>query len=418
MNMQKTVIAMMIILLLIAGALGGVYWYTQKSSKEFDSIIDRSTKQKDLYDKQTGANSGLGTSQGMNEGQVNNPATDDDTQVAVDTSNQASISPDKEKTISNLSIDAAKIKAMNKSTYIVAFVGDQGADTNTTDVLKLIKNENADALALLGDYDYIDNPNLWYSMFTNVLGKDFPLIAVIGNHDEKEWKGYSQLISSHQKNTPSVKCTGETAIKSTCTFRDLHMYITAPGIDSIKETKENFANYITSSASSMKDLSATWNFCVWHKNQHLMQAGSKPDEAGWQTYEACRALGFPIVTGHEHSYSRTYLMDSFEKQIISPKNMVRLGSASDPAGVSGSSLVDEIHLEKGKSFVTVSGLGGKSIRPQTYTSPWWSTVYTSSQGAKYGSMFCAFNYEGKKDTALCYFKNVDNEVIDAYIVKK
>ena len=109
-----------------------------------------------------------------------------------------------------------------------------------------------------------------------------------------------------------------------------------------------------------------------------MQVGGKTDEVGWEVYDECRKGGAIVATGHEHSYSRTHLMDSFSTQsITSTSTTMKIG--------------------KGTTFAFVSGLGGKSIRTQIdelAAKPWWAAVYTSVQGANYGALFCSFNKVG------------------------
>jgi hypothetical protein len=78
-----------------------------------------------------------------------------------------------------------------------------------------------------------------------------------------------------------------------------------------------------------------------------------------------------------------------------------------------------LRLEKGKTFAFVSGLGGKSIRDQEEElakNPWWASIYTSNQGANYGALFCIFNEKGVKNRARCYFKDIDGNVPDAFML--
>ncbi len=93
-----------------------------------------------------------------------------------------------------------------------------------------------------------------------------------------------------------------------------------------------------------------------------MQLGGKDDDVGWQAYEACREGGAIVATAHEHSYSRTHLMDDFKSRSVA----------------SGSNI---LVIEKGKCFVFVSGLGGRGIRDQERDGDWWAARYTEDRGA-------------------------------------
>ena len=74
--------------------------------------------------------------------------------------------------------------------FTIAFIGDQGYGKNAKAVLQLIKNEGADMVLHQGDFDYLDDPEKWDGQINEILGKDFPYFASVGNHDTKEWSGY------------------------------------------------------------------------------------------------------------------------------------------------------------------------------------------------------------------------------------
>ena len=129
-----------------------------------------------------------------------------------------------------------------------------------------------------------------------------------------------------------------------------------------------------------------------------MQVGGKSDEVGWEAYDICREAGAIIATGHEHSYSRTHLMSDFENQEI---------ASTDTTLV----------LEPGKTFAFVNGLGGQSIREQDdelAAKAWWAAVYSEDQDANYGALFCDFNYNEVLGAAYCYFKDIDDNLVDEF----
>ncbi|MFM2383702.1 MAG: hypothetical protein RIQ72_274 [Candidatus Parcubacteria bacterium] len=309
-------------------------------------------------------------------------------------------------------IYAPGLTSLSSSTYIVAFVGDIGINSDSRKVLSLVKQE-ASASVILGDFDYADRPDLWSKMLDEQLGRTFPLIMLIGNHDEKKWSEYLADIKSRLARTPAVNCRGDIAVKSVCAYKDMRVVITAPGISSLQASSSVYADYIETEGAKLD--AKTWNLCAWHKNQRRMQVGTKADEAGWETYEACDALGFPIMTAHEHSYSRSFLFSDVKKQELTRHESIALNAN---AGLKEAKTIDHLKLAAGKTFVMVSGLGGKSIRPQTRNDAWWSSIYTSTQGAKPGALFCAFNYKGDTKRALCYFKNIDGEVKDVFLMER
>jgi len=122
-----------------------------------------------------------------------------------------------------------------------------------------------------------------------------------------------------------------------------------------------------------------------------MQLGDKDNSVGWQAYEACRKGGAIVATAHEHSYSRTHLMDDFKTQSVVSRSNILV-------------------IEKGKSFAFVSGLGGKSVRDQERDGYWWAARYTEDQGANYGALFCTFT----ADRATCHFRDISGRVPDRF----
>jgi hypothetical protein len=74
-------------------------------------------------------------------------------------------------------------------------------------------------------------------------------------------------------------------------------------------------------------------------------------------------------------------------------------------------------LEEGTSFAFVAGLGGYNINPRDATlvlNPWWDFVY--DQNSQFGALFCTFEEAGL--SAGCYFKNIDNEIVDAFTIQQ
>ena len=274
--------------------------------------------------------------------------------------------------------------------FKVAFIADQGRGSAATAVLQLIEDEGAQLVLHQGDFDYNDDPDAWDQKITNVLGPAFPYFISVGNHDVAAWSGANGYQAKFQQRLaliPDAQCTGTLGVNSTCIYKGLAIVLS--GVGTLGTGHEA---YIQGAFASDDHL---WRICSWHKNMNKMQLGSKSNATGWGVYQACLAAGAIVATGHEHSYSRTYLMSSFENQVIDNTS---------------STLV----LEQGKSFAFVSGLGGASIRNQDVSWPWMAAVYTSDQGANFGALFCTFNVGGQPDQADCYFKNINGVVPDQF----
>ena len=281
---------------------------------------------------------------------------------------------------------------VNTSVVKIAFIGDQGPDSGATSVLELIRDERADMVLHQGDFDYFDNPDLWMQKIDNVLGPTFPYFASVGNHDLIAWKGYQLKLESRLNKIKEASCTGDLGVNSACTYKGIFFVLSGVGTLG--------SNHIEYLRNNLTLSNANWKICSWHKNQRLMQVGEKLDEVGWEAYETCRLAGALVATGHEHSYSRTHLMSSFEFQTVASNS-------------------NHLILSEGESFAFVSGLGGASIRPQVDnlgSNSWWASVYTSDEGANYGALFCSFNLNGNENNASCYFKDIEGNIVDSFTI--
>ena len=273
----------------------------------------------------------------------------------------------------------------------VAFVGDQGVGENAQAVLSLIASEGTDLLLIQGDLGYNDNTAaLWEANLDNALGADFPVLTVVGNHENHEWPLYQRFIQQRIDRVNSLSCSGEAGVKTACRFANIDIVQVAPGIREVDGVSPDadYAQFITSSFSNS---GSRWRICSWHKNQEALQTGAKSNATGWAVYDACLNAGAMVALGHEHAYSRTHLLSDFENQTIVHKN-------------------SDMTLQPGQSFAFVSGLGGWQVRPQLRGGDWWASVYTATQGATHGALFCSF----EDTTAECYFKAIDGAVPDQF----
>lgn len=264
-----------------------------------------------------------------------------------------------------------------------------------------MKQEGADLLVILGDFDYEDNPQGWKQMHEDVLGPNFPILGVIGNHETTKWDEYKSILLTWLANAPDLSCQGDYGVNAACSFKNI--FFVASGVGTMGS---NHATYIQDQLSQNNSI---WRICAWHKNQQAMQVGDKTDETGWSVYENCRMGGAIIATAHMHSYHRTKTLTSIETQSLDPlwpdPNTLRVGN--------------------GSSLVLVSGAGGRDIGPQVRCPPTtppygcngeWASIYTSSQSATFGALFISFGVDGDPRKASGYFKNISNQVIDTFTV--
>ncbi len=288
----------------------------------------------------------------------------------------------------------------------IAFIGDQGLGADSVAVLQLILDEGADAVIHSGDRDYDDNPFAWELQINTVLGADFPYFASIGNHDLLWYYlpgGYRDLFEDRLERI-GIPWSGDLGVKSTVTYQGLFIVLTAPGIFLPLDPFDTYEDYVE---EKLTVNNSAWRITSWHKNMRLMQVGNKPNEAGWGVYKQARRGGAIIATAHEHSYSRTHLLASCEDQIVASTDNTLVLARNDPSTPE----------DEGRSFVFVSGLGGRSIRDQQLSGDWWASIYTETQEANHGALFGVFHYQGDPCLAYFYFKDIDGFIADEFFVR-
>lgn len=281
--------------------------------------------------------------------------------------------------------------AAASSTLTVAFVGDQGTDDNARAVLQLVADEGVDLLLIQGDLGYGRRGSTkWIANTDEILGDKFPVLLTVGNHENFEWPIYRQWLVQRIQDVPELICQGNPGVKAHCSFRGMSIVQVAPGVNEVKGIagQDDYAEYLDDELSSSANV---WRVCSWHKNQQTMQVGGKPDETGWDVYAACLKNGGIVATAHEHSYSRTFLMNDFENHTVAHEN-------------------DQLEIGPGSSFAFVSGLGGRTIRKQKLSGDWWASVYSSTQNASHGALFCTLT----DNKGSCEFKDIAGVVPDQF----
>jgi predicted phosphodiesterase len=284
----------------------------------------------------------------------------------------------------------------------VAFIGDVGVRDTSEKVLALVKNEGAQLLVIVGDFDYEDSPAKFFDMVYQQSGGTIPILVVIGNHDQARWggtTGYQAKFFSKLKDFPNVHCTGDFGINGTCTYKGVTFLLSGVGT-----LGKNHDQYLSSQLTASNSV---WNVCLWHVAVQTLQVGEKTDMRHLPSYEICRQAGAPIITAHEHSYHRTKTLTDMNTRTV---------SAQWPTA-------NSLAVGPGFTFVSVTGAGGESLREQKrclpstepYSCTEWAKLYTTSQGAAYGAQFITFG-EGGPGKATGYFKNIAGEVVDRFTI--
>ena len=306
---------------------------------------------------------------------------------------------------------------------IIASIGDIALD-NARPTLELVKEKDVDLLILNGDISYQADPEGLHQILDEVLGETFPVVITVGNHDTGIFTDYQEVfLERYNKYRESVtteetdevevlRCLGEIGVNQVCSFKNLGFVLSGLGSTCMNDDELN-AN-LQNQLRFMQENNVIWRTVYIHKNQELLQTGSKKDEVGYLAYELSIAMGAAVMNAHEHQVARTKSLKRVGPRI---QDFV-LASADDLfEAINGT---ETLTVGEGTSFVVLNGLGGKSIRKATREGlgrPWWSTVFHSGNDANYGAHFCEYNVNGQNDLAYCYFETVDGRIVDEYFVR-
>jgi hypothetical protein len=293
---------------------------------------------------------------------------------------------------------------------IVAFIGDQGTTADAQEVIDVIREEGAQAVVHNGDFDYVGSPTQFLTM-VNSLGDQFPYFAVFGNHEEEQHEAYAQALTARANSIPEMRdhCSGTQGYNTSCDFRGIRIVQSCVGLGSPIPSSlcgKDAAGPINHIRNSLQNDSSIWSICNWHVVQTQMSVSDNADEAGWQAYNVCEAEGAIIVTSHSHTYARTFTLNDIDNPTNKGQGLFGTASA--------------MQVGPGKTFVLVTGIGGRGLYDKK-ASPeaWWATYYTKDhrlpsgstqpilETGQQGALFIKFNVGGDPRRAEGWVKNIE-----------
>ena len=203
--------------------------------------------------------------------------------------------------------------------------------------------------------------------------------------------------------------------RSSLVYQNLFVTLTAPGESCTVcgGTDAQKADYIK---RKMNNNSYLWDIGAFHKLMRAVQIGGKGDEHTYAAYDEIRKAGGIIATAHEHSYERTWILNSFSgcSPYTDTTSSCTVIDNTDPL-----TIWNEAGGRTGQSFAFVSGAGGAGNRNQQrctgstsniYGYPygcngeWASAMTTDDPTQDYGAFFIEFNVDGDARKARAYFK--------------
>ncbi|MBN1669649.1 MAG: tyrosine-protein phosphatase [Kiritimatiellae bacterium] len=296
----------------------------------------------------------------------------------------------------------------------VAFVGDFYLET-CADIARLVRDENADLLVLLGDLAHTGDTNKirqWDAIWTDYLGTNFPVFACVGNHDAAMWRvpgGYQHYLAQRMQRVPDVVSTGEIGITNTVQYKGLTFVFSGIGMDAISGNAGtpipvgSRAKQTAYMAEALSRSDSIWRLAVWHMNMAKAQVTKKGNATGWEIYEAAGLHGALVFNGHCHAYARSHLMAEWSDSPV-------IASTASP-----------VMLEEGTTALIISALGGQSPYAQRRNDAWWAEIYATDvdgewNGIEKGVTFIDFHVDGQPNKARGYFRTVSGQIVDRFTI--
>jgi hypothetical protein len=314
----------------------------------------------------------------------------------------------------------------------VAFIGDSESGSSFQNVLDLIKQEGAHLVMHQGDLAFGSGDAIsktWIDRINATLGSNFLYLGSDGNHDS--WGRHDSTAGHSYASFFRARLSANGLDPSVISDSHSSYAVTYRGLKMVNNKEGGDASF---NQSQLQNDNHIWKVCGMHQTRNDFQAGGKGDTVILQTFLNCLNYGAIIAVAHEHSYSRTCSLSN-------PGSF----SASNNYGATCQN-PSVMQVGPNRSFLFVSGMGGKSIRDYHASEhdddAWWSTIYTSNRYCKnnctkvnctsgtcqdrnndissydytHGALFITFYADGNPNKARGYFKNVKNQTIDQFEV--
>lgn len=310
----------------------------------------------------------------------------------------------------------------NSTFFRIASIGDIEIDSDGRKNLENVASKNPDFLVVNGDITYLADPEGFDAILTDIFGPNFPVMVTVGNHDTGIWTDYQKVVQDRynrylasvegDEEVTQLRCEGTIGVDGFCSFNNFGLIFS--GLGSTCGDDDDLNVNLKAQLQVMEDNDVVWRTVFVHKNQRLLQTGSKIDEVGNQAYENSLSFGAVVMNSHEHTYARTKQLSG----VGSSASDFSFVSEEDQENIDG---VELINVGADSFAVVANGLGGKSIRsPKSglESNPWWGKTFNDrSSGINYGAHFCEYGVNGEANLARCFFETVDGFVVDEYFVR-
>ena len=313
--------------------------------------------------------------------------------------------------------------AADPETFIIASIGDTSLK-NARPIYEIVKRNNADLLIINGDITYAADPAGLHALLNDIFGEAYPVLITVGNHDTgiytdyqevflERYNAYKASIANQSLSDVEVlRCEGEIGVNQFCSYKNLGFILSGIGSTCMDDAQLN--RNLEQQLGVMEENKLLWRSVFIHKNQHLLQTGTKFDEVGYFAYQESFRRGAAVMTAHEHSYARTKQLENVGSR---PSEFVIVPEEELEELIDG---MEVLAVGPSSSHVVSNGIGGKSFRGarrQARRRPWWQTLFNGdNNNFNYGAHFCEYNVQGRNDLAYCFLETVDGTKADEYFI--
>ena len=295
--------------------------------------------------------------------------------------------------------------------FIFATVGDISDSPEAYKVLNKLSRTNTEFTITLGDLGYVGNGNekIWCDSVKDILGANYPFLALAGNHDDGTKDGdITEYVKCLPPNFDGV--FGEYGIEYYFDYKNVARFIQiSPNINNYgfdySEGSEHL-NWVIGAINRARDSGIQWVVLGMHKN--CINPGTKSCEIGEDLFNAAIENGVDLILqGHEHAYFRSSQLSlggDCEKIL---KDTFSASCVSNTDG----------EFIKGKGTVLViSGAGGRSLRDLNYEDE--EIGYFESFNAKNTANEYGFSlFEVSEDSIHGSFVSATGDFADTFVIE-
>ena len=273
--------------------------------------------------------------------------------------------------------------------YKIAISGDWGCETETDDIVQLIRDQGYNYVVGVGDNAYA-SASCWVNRFT-VLKPNFN--SAYGNHEYSESGG----------TTPYKTFFGHSLTYFNFTYQNIRFIVMDTNLD-IDNGSAQYAKVVQWLTEANQDGTIDWIFVIMHHPWWISSSQHPADEFDQiETYQQLfinHKVDF-VCAGHNHNLQRTF----------------QLGyNASNP--VNAPTIVDNTspYVSGGGIIHVVSGAGGHDHPGTLYDLPSQPSHQAYQSNAYNGIWEVIASNNGK--TLTCQFRDLDENVFDTFQINK